>query len=171
MLTVKWLVGACISMERRCDQFPDCADFSDEESASQKNLHPICVHWLSLRQTVNWWSREKTTFQTTPPSLWTHRGNWWKRVFKSGCVVSQNKLLAYILDKQTEHCFADPADQNSQNWWSWTDIQESIHHVYDLVGICIITFSKYPSPGIALFVRLFVVTKLWLHARACVCVF
>ena len=24
--------GACISMERRCDQFPDCADFSDEES-------------------------------------------------------------------------------------------------------------------------------------------
>ena len=23
---------------------------------------------------------------------------------------------------KTEHCFADPADQNSQNWWSWTDI-------------------------------------------------
>merc|ERR1711990_1315475 len=22
--------GACISMERRCDQFPNCADFSDE---------------------------------------------------------------------------------------------------------------------------------------------
>ena len=24
--------GACISMDRRCDQFPNCKDFSDEES-------------------------------------------------------------------------------------------------------------------------------------------
>ena len=25
------LSGACISMDRRCDQFPNCGDFSDEE--------------------------------------------------------------------------------------------------------------------------------------------
>ena len=28
-------LGACISMDRRCDQFPNCQDFSDEESPSQ----------------------------------------------------------------------------------------------------------------------------------------
>ena len=97
------------------------------------------------------------------------------KLIKSGVQIRvcgfTKQALGIHCKLKTEHCFADPADQNSQNWWSWTDIQESIHHVYDLVGICIITFSKYPSPGIALFVRLFVVTKLWLHARACVCVF
>ena len=29
---LKSFSGACISMDRRCDQFPNCKDFSDEES-------------------------------------------------------------------------------------------------------------------------------------------
>ena len=29
---LKYFSGACISMDRRCDQFPNCKDFSDEES-------------------------------------------------------------------------------------------------------------------------------------------
>ena len=31
--------GACISMDRRCDQFPNCQDFSDEESPSQTSYN------------------------------------------------------------------------------------------------------------------------------------
>ena len=141
-------------MERRCDQFPDCADFSDEESLLLYffiflYMFPNTQYKPQIQKTIPQANCQLVVMGDNylpdyiPFTVHPEKGLIKAPVQIKVCISRRNIGICFCcfccvsnstLGCNGKQCSSDSVDQDSKHRRGWANLQEPIPIVHDLVG-------------------------------------